>query len=521
MNQNYAPQRRKLLALQSESVPETGLVRQPGPGQPVEQGRQTALAVPESVRALGEPLDPFFEACGGRKSLSISVRRRDSGSAPETYVFHQPFVLVGRCPECDLHLADRGVSFRHVYLQLIGGRWLFVDLAGVSGTVAEKGQGTSGWFDPGSELTVGPYTITAISARQHSAAESGELIAAPVADLPAFELEFVNGRGSTRGRRSQKISTSVTLVGSSRQCDLWLRDDSISKVHAGLVLTPRGLWVVDLLGRDGLHIDGRPAYWKQVHNGSLLQFGRFQFRVRFAGAGRQAAGRDQDPPAPEVVIKPAPRASSGGNLSEDSVMALFQHITEMQTQFFEHSQLQMQFMAQMLAHLGRSQQVTVRQDLERIDEIGRELQEIKAELANPPRGTGSQRKRKSPRSKPASRAGKRPAVESPRTGDEPDAPGNLPDMPKFEAGAAPPAFEPATHEPDAEPSISRADKQSTGDTVPEIEQPAGTRPAREYAPPPSSNEAHARLTQRMARLAQERNNRWRRILSAFGRKSDG
>ena len=51
-----------------------------------------------------------------------------------------------------------------------------------------------------------------------------------------------------------RIATSLTLIGASRQCDVWLKDESVSRVHASLALTPHGLWIVDLLGRDGVRV---------------------------------------------------------------------------------------------------------------------------------------------------------------------------------------------------------------------------------------------------------------------------
>src|SRR5262245_2874925 len=110
MAPNYASQRRRLLALQHE---ERGGEADNGgaadnivlpPAIAAEAHRQRALSVPESGRALGEPLEPFFAACGGRRTLSLSVRRVDSEEAPETFIFQQPFVIIGRCPESDMNL---------------------------------------------------------------------------------------------------------------------------------------------------------------------------------------------------------------------------------------------------------------------------------------------------------------------------------------------------------------------------------------------------------------------------------
>src|SRR5258708_7112761 len=141
MSQSYAPERRKVLALQVETPPAANGLIVPAPrGLSLEPGRQTALSIPESVRALGEPLEPFFGACGGRQSISLSVRRRDRSAPAKTFVFNQPFILIGRCQESDLPLNDPRVNFRHIYLQLLAGRWLFVDL-GLGSVAAAGGRG--------------------------------------------------------------------------------------------------------------------------------------------------------------------------------------------------------------------------------------------------------------------------------------------------------------------------------------------------------------------------------------------
>jgi len=334
----------------------------------------------------------FNQACGGQQTISLAVARRGSQALAETCVFRQPFVLIGRGAENDLVLADDRVGFRHIYLQLHGGHWMFVNLAAVSGAATSNRGPASGWFDVGCELDVGPYAIECLAQDPPLPAVTAE--SATGMNLPAFELELINGRSARRGRRSQQITEPLTLIGAARHCNLWLRDDGVSKVHASLVLTAHGVWVIDLLGRDGILVDDLPVYWKQLHHGSVLQIGRFRFRVHF-GAGRDTPTRRAVIAGmPEIVAQPGnttsrqtttgPAPSSRGSLSEESMIALFERMGQMQSEFLEHSQLQMQVIAQLLAHLGRSQQAAVRQDLDRIDEISRELKAIKSEIPQPP-----------------------------------------------------------------------------------------------------------------------------------------
>src|SRR5262249_15631180 len=192
-------------------------------------------------------------------------RRSGSRSAPETYVLQQPFVLVGRCGESDLVLDDPGVNFRHLYLQLVAGQWMFFDLRMIAGGFADDEQRSpSGHFAGNDRLRVGPWTITHVGWRAPvSDPAAGPSVDRLALDLPGAELEFLTAGGNSRQEEGWRIDRAVSLVGASRQCDLWLRDDSVSKVHASLVLTPRGLWGVDPIGKRSGPVNGRPRALKQ------------------------------------------------------------------------------------------------------------------------------------------------------------------------------------------------------------------------------------------------------------------
>jgi hypothetical protein len=285
--------------------------------------------------------------------------------------------------------------------------------------------------------------------------------------------------GNSQPESGWRIDRAVSLAGSSRLCDLWLRDESVSKVHASLVLAPRGLWVVDLIGKGSMLVNGRPAYWKQLHDGSVLQIGRYRFRARFdepVSVPAQRVGRHS---TPEILPSGDFQPPQGGGLIDPTVAALLGQMAAMQSQFFEHSQNQMQFMGEILAQLGRSQQASVRNDVERIDAITRELEQLKSQFADQPENS------------PVRRPRKRRASPNKTGGHSTEA--------KTEARMPPsPVSEPAAPLP-----------------------PAGGDHADQGGVSPAAAEAHKRLTERMARLAQERNAGWSRILDVFVRKPEG
>jgi hypothetical protein len=181
----------------------------------------------------------------------------------------------------------------------------------------------------------------------------------------------------------------------------------------------------------------------------------------------------------------------------------------------------MQLMAQMLTHLGRSQQDSVRKDLSRIDEIGRELNAIRTQLAAEPKPVAA-----SDESSSRSRK-KRPR----KTRREKRAGGQLLlNVPVEPVGTQPPAGSPPARVASQSPGQSRPApiipqtanlpaREDSSDSDRDTIEPA-IDDSHEFSDPPDTAEAHARLTKRMARLAQERNSRWRRVLGAFGRKPD-
>jgi predicted component of type VI protein secretion system len=391
---------------------------------------------------------------------------------------------------------------------------MFLDLSMIARGVEDEASGSLwGWLDRDGELRVGPYTITRLGSPQRELSRPRRPADHDLHDqLPAVDLEFLTDRGDARQDQSWRIAGAVSLVGASRQCDLWLRDESVSKVHASLVLTPRGLWVVDLLGRGSVLVNGRPAYWKQIHDGARLQIGRYRFRVRFENPRGPADQRHDDRP-PEVLAAPDRLGAPPGGLSEQSVMTLIGHMADMQNQFFEHSQNQMRFMAEMLAHMGRTQQASVRQDMARIEEITRELQELKAQLAAQPASGAPRRKRKA---KSERRKGNRASTGASSPASHP---------PEVAPSAISPAAfmsEPAPTGPAPEPSASvsgNTPRAPVDHARRGVGENAGA--SEESRLPPASAEAHARLTERMARLAKERNAGWRRILAALTGKPAG
>src|SRR5439155_6584482 len=142
------------------------------------------------------------------------------------------------------------------------------DLGSRTGIRCAGVHGTSGWLKSGQSLEIGPFAI-------RFAGESG--VKSPLTKLnpletkgtdpqwlPAMSLEFVNGL--TRQPR-WRLSRVLTLVGRAPGCKLQLADTTVSRYHCALLGTSQGLFVIDLLGKDGTRVNGERGRWAQLEDG--------------------------------------------------------------------------------------------------------------------------------------------------------------------------------------------------------------------------------------------------------------
>ena len=112
-----------------------------------------------------------------------------------------------------------------------------------------------------------------------------------------FNLEFRNGK---RAKDRWTVNRLVTLVGRAPECKIRLTADDIAAYHCGLVLTPAGLWVVDLSGH-GVVVNGERMRVSPLLHGAELWVGRFLI-------GLHSKARPRCRPAPSHgQPKPPPR----------------------------------------------------------------------------------------------------------------------------------------------------------------------------------------------------------------------
>jgi pSer/pThr/pTyr-binding forkhead associated (FHA) protein len=451
------------------------------------------MSVPEA--------DLCRQAFGAAGALELEILH--PGREAQRRAFEQPFVLVGRYSDNDICLKTDQVSRRHAYLQLIAGRVFFMDLGSREGISYQGQPCLQGWLEPGEGLQVGATILRLPPRRGYEypvpppAQDWNPTASLPPTrfPIPAVTLEINNGPGRKVRWRMNRF---LALGGGAAVCKVRLTAAGVSQYHCSFVHTPVGLWVVDLLSREGIVLNDQPVRWARLTDGDRLQLGRFLVRPWYddllpGPAGALAAAPHAEPGGPwgdsagmpgvgNGQIVPAPSREMAPQSA--SVLAqVMEQVNGMQQQMVDQFHQSMLMMIQMFSSMHRDQMGLIQQELGRLRQLTQELQDLQADL----RKNGT----KAPGAAPA-RGARSPHAEGPvETGVSPEQPNHpVPGNGTDAAGGR--LFDPAAR----------------GTTGKPASQP---RPPREE--PAGDANIHDWLGQRIAALHAERQGRWEKLIS--------
>ena len=433
--------------------------------------------------------DHFLTACGSVEPLRIGVGQRDEPQS-ETWTFSRPFVVIGRRSESDLVLDHWQVSRRHAYLQLIEGRYYCVDLGSRTGTHGGDATERSGWLERGRAIQIGPFAVRP---------EWPSTPAPPPGNLPGVTWELP---GRAIGQAIWRMDRHLVLIGRSPACKIRLVEPDVSKFHCSLVMTPQGVWVVDLLGQKGVFVNDEPVRCARIDDGDELRVGRHTLRARYDTPPRPLLRIEPSAPpstesSPTTVMPNLPRTFQGPSIGSDlatrfkpspplppldlpalmehsggaidpSVNLLVNQFGLMQQQMFDQFHQTMMMMFEGFAALHREQSSSIRDEFERVRELSREIELLRVETAK--------------LAEAAARPPDRPRLAT--NGHPPRRPlSSVPPKPDADRGDAGPIRRAASPNPDPEVDI------------------------------------HAQLCLRLSSIETERQNRWQKILGMMSSRS--
>jgi pSer/pThr/pTyr-binding forkhead associated (FHA) protein len=420
---------------------------------------------------VADPIVSFSEACGLVGALKIRLEGVESAGLDD----FGPYLVVGRRRLSDLRIDDPDVSRRHAYFQVVAGRIFCVDLGSRTGLDWDNGRQLVGWVDPSKGVAIGParlrFEFEGI-AEDTSGAEGNLPISRSFRwyDLPEVSLDFI-GAGSEHV--SWQVSRALVFLGHSSICRVKLPGPDVAGIHAALLRTPSGLWVVDLLGPGGTTVGGKSIRHARLEDGDEIELGGHRIRIRLGRPARPGAG-------PNLVVMPkgrgtlpettaagpsAERGDSGPGWqdlmgsADPTAARLFDEFRRMHQKTTE----QFQQAILMMFRMHQDQMDLIREELSRLDRLEEELKALQE-------GSNRGDRRRTPRAQ--------------------------------------------LRIVSAESTPSRSAGRDSG--PPERSVPGDRSPREETSSPPSEvPDTHALIARRMAEIAGERQGLWRKILASL------
>jgi pSer/pThr/pTyr-binding forkhead associated (FHA) protein len=446
----------------------------------------------------------FWDDCEAQGPLNLLVTLPGQHKIAQS-VLPQPFAVVGSDQRAHLRLDDARVCLRHAYFQILAGRLFVVDLGSPTGTHVKGGSVRASWVPQGERVGIGPYALRWMK---------GE-VPEPGAPGPGFDprkqrfpgpaatplaLEFLNGKAA---QFRWEVDRALTLIGSAAACKLRLRGKRVAPFHCSLIATPRGAWLVDLLGESGVRVNGVPVRLAALHHDDRIQVGEFVIRVCLSACadpmgqpviagpavpgvnGQHALVAPAEPVEPGFLGNPAeallhsstalrlpalaPLDPASVDPAHTALVPIMNQFGALQEQMADQFRQTLLMMFQMFSALHKDQMAFFQQEMERVQELTRELEMLQQEAARHVPGAAAA------------------APSAP-----PPAPRSTPPSPQ---APAPPAAAPAP--PRAAPPAPMPSVVSGA--------PAGV-------------DIHVWLCQRMAAVQEERQNRWQRLMTLLGGK---
>jgi hypothetical protein len=442
----------------------------------------------------------------------------------------------------------------------------------------------SAWLDADGALAVGPYEVHIAPRISKGSAEDLYGLPQEILDgLPKVSLKIFEQDGKTL---NCSMAGAVAVLGSSPSRSNDLVGHPASHVHCVLVRTPDGLWVVDLLGPGGTWVNGVPVRYCRLEEGDRIGIGKFVIEVFHEAPLLEIRRNGHSVVSPSATERRG-RGELVPSLSESGVIAAYperrlrattvsempspdtrlpapfeppehlvkvaevvsrEQLTEiltpfatqfrlMQQQMFEQFQTSLLMMFDMFGALQRDQMGAIREELDELRRVTREIQVLQQEMAQRPLPGAAQPVDVALARNGLSTPGKtRPTTElEPAMEMKDHLEAGRPPQPEF-----PLRFDPMVHssQPDPEPAPDASspgvppteqpettpieeELQSSSDSVPAGNGPDLPPPHKNGhtevqstpAPKPVSKEAiHDWLSERMIQLQREQQSRWQRLL---------
>lgn len=238
--------------------------------------------------------------------MGIKLTVRFGGEHVKTYNLDDDLILIGRDPDCTVHIDNLGVSRKHAKVEHEGAVYVLTDLASNNGTFLRGERINSHNLNHGDEFSLGKFVVEVDLGRARVA--KIEKPAPAVGDLAnpeltlavdAKEMELMQRERASRlkayisyvapsGRKeNQPVQKTTTVFGKARAADFPCVGWRIQQKHALVVRDNNGFRLINVSDRKPTYLRGaNDKNWKLVdderlNNGDIFKIGRIEFEFFF------------------------------------------------------------------------------------------------------------------------------------------------------------------------------------------------------------------------------------------------
>ena len=326
----------------------------------VSYSQYVPIAEPDDETSMAA-LEQFFDACWGSSSLRVEVKHPHDAT-PVEMSFDKPFLTVGRDIHSDIVLPDPSAAPFQWYVQLISGRAYAIQVSHDVPTFSRNAMWRTGWVQATDTFDLSGTQLRVVNPdhRPPGWPQTAENPQAADPNGPGYVFDPVS-----RGSDTPTITIcrrKLLLIGRASPAKFLVRHRSLNAVHAAAVLTPTGLWVLDLSGRGAVTVNGSPTAVGQVQERDLVRFGSVEFRVHLADSSHR------DVPTHQIQVSPA-KATAVSNEGLLVAQLMLAQQQSHQQQSAEQFREMLATMMTLVTHMLDENRRFVRDELERIERL--------------------------------------------------------------------------------------------------------------------------------------------------------
>jgi pSer/pThr/pTyr-binding forkhead associated (FHA) protein len=192
---------------------------------------------------------------------------------------------IGRSRNCDIFLEDIAVHRKQASIVRTASGYLLRDDNG-SGDSFVNGQSVrQQMLNSGDQLRFGATQITFYANEgtrpfQLPSSRGRELLHDRTPDPQSSSIARLYPVDGRSGLRSFELLPNMT-IGRSRECDIFLEDLAVSRLHATLRELSNGTYeLIDNRSATGTFVNGRSVARQELHEGDVIQIGSNKFTFR-------------------------------------------------------------------------------------------------------------------------------------------------------------------------------------------------------------------------------------------------